>query len=112
MIDRIPAMDYADRNAAKRFITLIDTLYDNAVKLMASAEADPLSLYVATEGHEANEFKRTVVAADRNELGILSGAAPRPQGFGGERVEHRAGGDVTQPSFRALGATRRLDAHR
>ena len=59
MIDRIPAMDYADRNAAKRFITLIDTLYDNAVKLMASAEADPLSLYAATEGNEANEFKRT-----------------------------------------------------
>ena len=59
MIDRIPVMDYADRNAAKRFITLIDTLYDNAVKLMASAEADPLSLYRATEGVEANEFKRT-----------------------------------------------------
>jgi cell division protein ZapE len=59
MIDRIPVMDYAERNAAKRFIALIDTLYDNAVKLMASAEADPLSLYVATEGHEANEFKRT-----------------------------------------------------
>jgi cell division protein ZapE len=59
MIDRVPVMDYADRNAAKRFITLIDTLYDNGVKLMASAEADPLSLYVATEGNEANEFKRT-----------------------------------------------------
>jgi cell division protein ZapE len=59
MIDRIPVMDYAERNAAKRFIALIDTLYDNAVKLMASAEADPLSLYVASEGHEANEFKRT-----------------------------------------------------
>src|SRR6187399_3685642 len=59
MIDRIPAMDYADRNAAKRFITLIDTLYDNAVKLMASAEADPVSLYLATDGVEANEFKRT-----------------------------------------------------
>ena len=38
---------------------LIDTLYDNAVKLMASAEADPPSLYVATDGDEANEFKRT-----------------------------------------------------
>jgi cell division protein ZapE len=59
MIDRIPVMDYADRNAAKRFITLIDTLYDNGVKLMASAAADPLSLYVASEGNEANEFKRT-----------------------------------------------------
>jgi len=59
MIDRIPVMDHAQRNAAKRFIALIDTLYDNAVKLMASAEADPPSLYVATEGHEANEFKRT-----------------------------------------------------
>ena len=59
MIDRIPVMDYAERNAAKRFITLIDTLYDNAVKLMASAAANPVSLYLATEGNEANEFKRT-----------------------------------------------------
>jgi cell division protein ZapE len=59
LIDHIPVMDYAERNAAKRFIALIDTLYDNAVKLMASAEADPMSLYRATEGYEANEFKRT-----------------------------------------------------
>jgi cell division protein ZapE len=59
MIDRIPVMDYAERNAAKRFIALIDTLYDNAVKLMASAAADPVSLYRASDGFEANEFKRT-----------------------------------------------------
>ena len=59
IIDHIPVMDYAERNAAKRFIALIDTLYDNAVKLMASAEADPVSLYLATEGYEASEFKRT-----------------------------------------------------
>ena len=59
LIDRIPVMDYAERNAAKRFISLIDTLYDNAVKLMASAAADPVSLYLATDGNEANEFKRT-----------------------------------------------------
>jgi cell division protein ZapE len=59
LIDRIPVMDYAERNAAKRFITLIDTLYDNAVKLMASAEADPVSLYIGSEGAETNEFKRT-----------------------------------------------------
>jgi cell division protein ZapE len=59
LIDHIPVMDYAERNAAKRFISLIDTLYDNAVKLMASAAADPVSLYLANEGNEANEFKRT-----------------------------------------------------
>ena len=59
LLDRIPVMDYPERNAAKRFITLIDTLYDNAVKLMASAEANPVSLYLAGEGVEADEFKRT-----------------------------------------------------
>jgi cell division protein ZapE len=59
MVDHVPVMDYAERNAAKRFIALIDTLYDNAVKLMASADADPLTLYRATEGVEMNEFKRT-----------------------------------------------------
>jgi cell division protein ZapE len=59
IVDRIPVMDYSERNTAKRFITLIDTLYDNAVKLLASAEADPVSLYLASEGNEANEFKRT-----------------------------------------------------
>jgi len=60
IVDSIPVMDYADRNAAKRFIILIDTLYDHAVKLIASAEAEPAELYTADEGYEALEFKRTV----------------------------------------------------
>ena len=59
ILEAIPVMDYPQRNAAKRFIALIDTLYDNAVKLVASAEAEPAALYLATEGYEANEFKRT-----------------------------------------------------
>ncbi len=59
IIDRIPVMDFAHRNEAKRFIILIDTLYDHAVKLLASAEAPPEQLYVGDEGYEANEFKRT-----------------------------------------------------
>jgi cell division protein ZapE len=59
VLDRVPVMRFEHRNFAKRFITLIDTLYDNCVKLVASAEADPVSLYLATEGVEANEFKRT-----------------------------------------------------
>lgn len=59
VIDHVPVMDFAQRNEAKRFITLIDTLYDNAVKLVASAEAPPHQLYLADEGVEAMEFERT-----------------------------------------------------
>src|SRR6266478_1874153 len=60
LLDRIPIMSYARRNEAKRFIALIDTLYDNAVKLVASAEAEPGAIYQASEGFEAQEFRRTV----------------------------------------------------
>ena len=49
-----------NRNEAKRFITLVDTLYDAHVKLIASAAAEPHDLYTATEGREAFEFDRTV----------------------------------------------------
>ena len=59
ILDGIPVMDFPQRNEAKRFIALIDTLYDNGVKLVASAAAEPQSLYLATDGYEANEFKRT-----------------------------------------------------
>ncbi len=59
ILDHVPAMDYEQRNEAKRFIILIDTLYDNAVKLLASAEAEPDALYRASDGFEAAEFSRT-----------------------------------------------------
>ena len=59
VLDRIPVMDFSRRNEAKRFIILIDTLYDNAVKLVASADAEPDALYRADDGFEAQEFKRT-----------------------------------------------------
>jgi len=59
IVDCIPVMDQTKRNEAKRFIILVDTLYDHAVKLLASAEASPEGLYTGTEGYEANEFKRT-----------------------------------------------------
>jgi len=59
MLDHIPVMDYERRDEAKRFIILIDTLYDNAIKLIASAEAEPDALYHASDGFEAYEFNRT-----------------------------------------------------
>ena len=59
VLDHIPVMDFSRRNEAKRFIILIDTLYDHAVKLVASAAAEPDQLYTGTDGYEAQEFKRT-----------------------------------------------------
>ena len=59
IIDDIPVMDVSRRNEAKRFITLIDVLYENHVKLVASADAEPGGLYIATDGREAFEFERT-----------------------------------------------------
>src|SRR3984957_18609613 len=58
ILDHVPTMTYDNRNAAKRFIILIDTLYDMNVKLIASADAEPEALYCADEGYEALEFKR------------------------------------------------------
>lgn len=60
VIDGIPSLDYDRRNEAKRFIILIDTLYEHHVKLVASAAAEPHELYHAAQGREAFEFDRTV----------------------------------------------------
>lgn len=53
----IPRLNAEKRNEAKRFITLIDTLYDNHVKFICSADVPPDKLY--TEGEGAFEFQRT-----------------------------------------------------
>ncbi|MDJ0612616.1 MAG: cell division protein ZapE [Rhizobiaceae bacterium] len=58
-IEDIPIMDRQDQNAAKRFILLIDTLYDNNIRIVALAETEPDGLYVAKSGTESFEFART-----------------------------------------------------
>ncbi|HAK63647.1 MAG TPA: cell division protein ZapE [Alphaproteobacteria bacterium] len=58
LLDHIPRMDRSQRNEAKRFVTLIDALYDNRVKLICSADGPPASLY--PEGDGSFEFARTV----------------------------------------------------
>jgi cell division protein ZapE len=67
LIDHVPVLDQTRRNATKRFILLIDTLYDRHVRLIASAEAAPDQLYAGRPGiTEAFEFART--ASRLNEM--------------------------------------------
>ncbi|PTE07640.1 cell division protein ZapE [Mesorhizobium helmanticense] len=58
-IDQVPVLGEGRRNEAKRFILLIDTLYDHHVRLVVSAEAAPPDLYIAKRGNEVFEFERT-----------------------------------------------------
>lgn len=53
----IPIMGPENRNEAIRFILLIDALYEQKVKLIAAADAQPSDLYVA--GDSSFEFERT-----------------------------------------------------
>jgi cell division protein ZapE len=54
----IPRMGPDQRNEAARFVTLIDTLYEYKVKLFATAETEPESLYEQGDGRF--EFDRTI----------------------------------------------------
>lgn len=60
LVDHVPVLKDGERNAARRLISLIDNLYDNRVKLIVSAEAEPSFIYVANEGPEMFAFKRVV----------------------------------------------------
>jgi cell division protein ZapE len=57
ILDGIPRLSPENYDRARRFIVLVDALYDHRVKLVASAEAVPDQLYQRGEGAKA--FERT-----------------------------------------------------
>jgi len=57
MIDDIPLLSASNFNEAKRFVTLIDALYEAKVRLICSAADVPERLYI--EGTGTFEFERT-----------------------------------------------------
>ena len=57
VLDDVPRLSPENHDAARRFITLVDELYEHRVKLVASASAAPDYLY--EEGDGAAAFRRT-----------------------------------------------------
>ncbi|MEP3785116.1 cell division protein ZapE [Ascidiaceihabitans sp.] len=57
LMDDIPTLSRSNFNEAKRFVTLIDALYEAKVRLICSAAAQPEMLYL--EGEGTFEFERT-----------------------------------------------------
>ena len=62
VIDGIPRLSPDNYDQARRFIVLVDTLYDQRVKLIASADATPDKLY--QRGENAKMFERTASRLD------------------------------------------------
>ncbi len=58
ILSDIPCLGPKNRDAARRFVLLIDSLYDHRTALICSADAPPQDLY--PEGDGAFEFQRTV----------------------------------------------------
>lgn len=59
-LDHVPHLGPHLRNETKRFIILVDALYDQGARLFASASAEPQRLLTAKKGTEGFEFDRTV----------------------------------------------------
>lgn len=57
VLEDVPRLSRNNFNEAKRFVTLIDALYEAKVRLICSAAAEPEMLYV--EGEGTFEFERT-----------------------------------------------------
>ena len=57
VLENIPSLGRSNFNEAKRFVTLIDALYEAKVRLICSAAAPPEYLYL--EGEGTFEFERT-----------------------------------------------------
>jgi cell division protein ZapE len=75
-LDAIPVMAPARKDVARRFVNLIDTLYDARVGLVASAEAEPGALYPAGDVHFL--FERTVSRLiEMRTEGYLAGRSER-----------------------------------
>ncbi len=78
IIDRIPILGPQQRDEARRFVVLLDTLYDEGVKLICSAAARPEALFATADG--PGTFARTISRLiEMQSLDYLERARQAPQ---------------------------------
>ena len=82
ILENVPQLGPHNRNEAKRFVTLIDALYETKTKLVMSAEVEPSELYLTGDG--VFEFERTASRLIEMRSGEYLG-------------ERRIMGEVSQP---------------
>ena len=96
-IDHVPVLGEGKRNEAKRFILLVDTLYDHHMRLVVSAAAPPEGLYTAKRGHEVFEFERTASRlVEMQSRDWLDDWAERQKGEGTERARESRSDQAAQ----------------
>jgi cell division protein ZapE len=79
LLENVPVLSRARNNEAKRFVTLIDALYEAGTTLIVSAQAEPDALY--PEGEGAFEFARTASRlTEMRAQGWPKDAAAKPRG--------------------------------
>jgi cell division protein ZapE len=92
MIDHIPVMGENMHNVARRFVVLIDTLYDEGVKLICSAAAPPDGLYPDGKGSDAFRRAASRLMEMQSEEYLRRGhglhgiSSPASEGLAGEDV--------------------------
>ena len=92
ILSGIPTLGPENRNEAARFVALIDALYEAKIKLVASAAAEPESLY--PEGDGSFEFERTASRLfemrSRDYLALEHRTPPRAENLNTDKTETQA----------------------
>ncbi|XP_013413505.1 AFG1-like ATPase [Lingula anatina] len=83
-VKNIPILSLSNKTAARRFITMIDTFYDNKVRLVCSAEAPPKELFAAEKLSTQDIIEQNRALMDDLGINANSGEETKASIFTGE----------------------------
>jgi cell division protein ZapE len=95
VLDGVPRLGPSRRDEARRFVHLIDALYESRVKLIASADAQPPHIWLDEEGHSPG-YEELAISRTISRLMEMQSQAylAEPHGYPGARRGADLGGIV------------------